>query len=469
MAALALPDTAQAASFDEVRKLAASDVKANDKFGSQVAVNGDTAIVGASGDDSGGISSGAAYVFERNEGGADNWGEVKKLTASDAQIGDRFGFSVAVSGDTAIVGAMFEASGGTNSGAAYVFERDEGGADNWGEVKKLTASDAQTGDQFGWSVAVSDDTVIVGARFGDTGGLAKGAAYVFHRNEGGADNWGEMKKLRASDAQKFDQFGASVSVSGDTTIIGASEEDAGGVDAGAAYVFQRNQGGPDNWGEVKKLTASDADASDRFGNSVAISDDTVVVGEQFGDAGGLPVGAAYVFYRNEGGADNWGEVKKLTTSDAQNHDRFGSSVAVSGDTTVVGADGEHTSGPSTGAAYVFRRNQGGPDNWGEVDKLTASDADEFDKFGISVAVSGDMPIVGADQEDARGVDAGAAYVFQEPTPPVGGISLDTNLRALPLETSQPSIPPWSIVAVTVAFLLALSGTAWYARRQHFDQ
>ncbi len=166
-----------------------------------------------------------------------NWDEVKKLLASDAQAGDFFGISVAVSGDTAVVGAFHEGAGGIRAGAAYVFVRDQGGADNWGQVKKLIASDAETGDYFGYKMAVSGDTAVVGATNEDAGGSRAGAAYVFQRNQGGADTWGEVKKLTASDAQADDRFGLSVAVSGDSAVVGAYFEDAGGGNAGAAYVF----------------------------------------------------------------------------------------------------------------------------------------------------------------------------------------------------------------------------------------
>ncbi len=165
--------------------------------------------------------------------------EVKKLTASDAQTFDSLGWSVAISGDTAIVGAYLESAGAPDTGAAYVFQRDQGGPGNWGEVTKLTASDAQAADWFGISVAVSGDTVVVGSYLEDAGGNTAGAAYVFQRDQGGADNWGEVTKLTASDAQAGDQFGESVAVSGDTAVVGAPLEDAGGSDAGAAYVFRR--------------------------------------------------------------------------------------------------------------------------------------------------------------------------------------------------------------------------------------
>ncbi len=280
--------------------------------------------------------------------------EVKKLTASDAEGADEFGNSAALSGDIAVVGAYYEDAGGTNAGAAYVFQRNAGGADNWGEVKKLTASDAEGADEFGNSVALSGDIAVVGALFEDDWGDRAGAAYVFQRNAGGADNWGEVKKLTASDAEAVDHFGASVALSGDIAVVGAHTEDTGGSDAGAAYVFQRNAGGADNWGEVKKLTASDAEAEDLFGASAAVSGDIAVVGAVTEDTGGNNAGAAYVFQRDAGGADNWGEVKKLTASDADEYEWFGASVAVSGDIAVVGAELEDAGGSSDrGAAYVF--------------------------------------------------------------------------------------------------------------------
>ena len=224
--------TAEAATFNEIKKLLASDAEDFDWFGGSVAVSGDTAVVGTL--VPGGGGAGAAYVFQRNEGGTDNWGELMKLTASDAQVNDKFGTRVAVSGDTAVVGAFGEDAGGSSAGAAYVFQRNEGGADNWGEVTKLTASDAQAEDWFGSSVTISGDTAVVGARYEDAGGTDAGAAYVFQRDQGGADNWGEVKKLTASDAQTFDWFGYSVAVSGDTAVVGAFGEDAGGSGAGAA-------------------------------------------------------------------------------------------------------------------------------------------------------------------------------------------------------------------------------------------
>ena len=195
-------------------------------------------------------------------------------------------------------------------------------------------------------------------------------------------------------------------------IVGANQEDAAGSDAGAAYVFVRSQGGADNWGEVKKLNASDAQADDFFGNSVSVSGDIAVVGGQGEDSGGSFAGAAYVFSRNLGGAENWGEVKKLVASDAAADDIFGITVAVDGDVAIVGADREDSGGTNTGAAYLFSRDEGGADNWGELIKLTASDAQDQDEFGNAVALNGDAAVVGASNVDnGGGFQAGAAYVF----------------------------------------------------------
>ena len=212
--------------------------------------------------------------------------EQAKLMASDAQSSDYFGYSVAVSGDTAVIGARYEDTGGSDAGAAYVFTRSGG---SWTQQAKLMASDAQSSDRFGGSVAVSGDTAVIGARLENTGGSGAGAAYVFTRTGG---SWTQQAKLMASDAQESDQFGYSVSVSGDTAVIGARSEDTGGSDAGAAYVFTRTGGA---WVEQAKLMASDAQAGDYFGYSVSVSGDTAVIGAYAEDTGGSTAGAAYIF------------------------------------------------------------------------------------------------------------------------------------------------------------------------------
>ncbi len=390
----------------------ASDAEDDDRFGRSVALDGDLAIVGANLEDGeGGSDRGAAYILDRDEGGTNNWGEVKKLTASDAANGDLFGNSVSISGGTTVVGAPYEDTGGTDSGAAYIFYRDRDGEDNWGQEAKLAASDAESGDLFGWSVAISSNFAVVGAPYEDSGGTDSGAAYVFFRNQNGENNWGQVAKLTASDAADGDQFGISVAISGDFVVVGANFGDGLEADSGAAYIFNRNQGGDDTWGQVTKLTASDGQSVDMFGYSVAIDGAYVVVGALGKSGGGIFRGAAYIYGRNQGGDDNWGEVMKLTSSDPGDFDYFGGSVAIDGNYIVVGAAGKWGDGIYRGAAYIYDRNRGGDDNWGEVMKLTASNPEDEAFFGNSVAISGNYAIVGAEEEDGAGTDHGVIYIF----------------------------------------------------------
>ena len=317
----------------------------------------------------------------------DPWIQQAKLLASDAASSDRFGVSVAISGDVVVIGAFGDDS---YSGSAYVFEREQGGG--WSFVAKLTALDAASYDGFGWSVAISGDTVVVGANGDDAN---TGSAYLFERNQGGSNNWGLVAKLTALDADIYDFFGKSVAISGDVVIVGADGNSDHGLYSGSAYLFERDQGGSNNWGQVKKLTALDAAGGDQFGESVAINGGVIVVGAYSNDAHGSGSGAAYLFERDQGGTNNWGQVKKLTPLDAASGDYFGKSVAISGDMVVVGADGNDDHGHRTGSAYLFERNQGGTNNWEQVKKLTALDADSNDLFGYSVAISGHTVVVGA--------------------------------------------------------------------------
>lgn len=392
------------------KKLTASDAAANDEFGQVVIINGDYAIVGAPYNDDGGSSSGSAYIFYRNQGGTDNWGQQAKLTASDAAAGDEFGTSVSISGDYTIVGAPNDDDGGKDSGSAYIFARNLGGADNWGQLKKLTSSDAAKGDQFGTSVSVSGAYAIVGAPDEDDNGNNSGSAYVFSQNQGGADNWGQVKKITASDGSNGDQFGTSVSSSGNDAIVGSQCGDSAGTNSGSAYLFSRDQGGSDNWGQVKKLSASDGANGDQFGFSVALSGNFAVVGALNDDDNGSNSGSAYIFSRNSGGPNNWGQTKKLTASDGANSDQFGTSVFVSGDYLIIGTPEDDDKGNGSGSAYIFFRNQGGSDNWGEAVKLTASDGAANDAFGCSVSISGDYALIGAYGDGDAGGDSGSAYL-----------------------------------------------------------
>jgi hypothetical protein len=400
----------------EEAELTATFPEAFDYFGNSVSIAGDTAVVGCHFDSNvGGTGAGSAFVFVRS---GTTWSQEAKLTAADGAANDSFGFSVAISGDTIVIGSPVDDNqGGIDAGSAYVFVR---GGRNWIQQAKLTASDGASSDFFGSSVSISGEAVLVGAYFDDhAGGTDAGSAYAFARS---GTAWSEEAKLTAGDAAAGDWLGFSVSISGETALVGAHLDDhAGGTDSGSAYVFVRTG---TTWNEEAKLTASDAAPVDAFGFSVSISCETSVVGAIWDDhAGTLGAGSAYVFVRKAG---SWSEQARLSASDAADLDQFGTSVSVAGETAVVGATrDDHAGGIDAGSAYVFAR---AGTSWSEELKLTVTDDDEGEHFGVSVLLSGDTVVVGANLDDhSEQFDAGSAKVFRlSPAPPVAYCTAGTS-------------------------------------------
>jgi hypothetical protein len=393
--------------FGEVKKLIAGDGAAYDEYGIAVSISGNALVVGAHWDDDNGNQSGSVYVYRFN---GSFWVEAAKLLAPDGEGADWFGHSVAISGDTVLVGAH----GNDVIGSAYIFARNQGGMNNWGFVKKITPSDVDNAGDFGFSVAIDGDTILVGAPLSYNGsGELSGSAHVFERDHGGADNWGEMKKIEPADGDLWDRFGYSVSISGNTIVAGARTDDDNGSNSGSAYIYERDRGGADNWGLVKKIIAGDGESYDEFGYSVSLSDSTIVVGASKDYYGGSNVGSAYIFERDQGGADNWGEMKKIIAGDPDIGDHFGYSVGISGDSVLIGAYLDDDSAYNSGSAYIFERDHGGIDNWGEVKKITPPGNDTWVEYGNSVAIDNSTIVVGAHQDNDTGDDAGAAYVYQD--------------------------------------------------------
>ncbi len=390
----------------ETQKLTASDGEYEDSFGISVSVEGDLAILGASGDD----GHGSAYVFERIGG---VWVETAKLTASDGVSGDAFGVSVSVSGNHAIVGAP---SDDYRHGSAYVFEQTGG---VWTQVAKLTDSDVEAQDRFGASVSVSGDYAFVGVP-SNTYDYKPGEVYVYERIGG---VWTQVIRLSASDGADLNHsslFGASVSVSGDQAIVGAFWDDGNGLNrSGSAYVFDRIGG---VWTETAKLTANDGATSDNFGYPVSISGDRAVVGAKGDDYGR---GSAYVFER-VGGV--WTQVSKLTASDGASGDQFGWSVSVSGDHVVVGTPADDN-GDSSGSAYLFERVGG---VWTEITKLLPSDGAGVYSFSHYVSISGPYVFATSPSDYEMGNRSGAAYVFEliSNQPPVADCGDDVTVEAV---------------------------------------
>ena len=372
------------------QKVIALDGATDDYFGYSVAIDGNTAVVGMPNDDIGAnTEQGSAYILVRS---GTTWIQQAKLTASDGATDDYFGHSVALSGDIALVGAYLDDVGANvDQGSAYIFVRS---GTTWSENAKLTASDGVTYDNFGGSVALSGDTALVGAYSDDVGASNdQGSAYAFVRIAGA---WAQQAKLTASDGAAGDHFGWSVALSSDTALVGAYSDDVGAnIDQGSAYVFVRSGA---TWSQQTQLTFSDGASNfDFFGRSVALSGDTALVGA---DGYNLQHGSAFVFVRN---GIAWSQQAVLNASDSVSWFRFGYSVALSGDVALVGV-------PDWNYAYVFVRNV---TTWSQQAKLIASDGAGGTRFGYSVALSGDTALVGAYFDDIGGnVNQGSAYFYQ---------------------------------------------------------
>ncbi|MDP8229031.1 MAG: FG-GAP repeat protein, partial [Candidatus Electryoneaceae bacterium] len=267
--------------------LTADDADAWDLFGISVSINGAYAIVGAYGNDDDGEQSGSAYIFVRN---GDEWSQQAKLTADDADAGDVFGNAVSISGNYAIVGAYQNDDNGDRSGSAYIFVRD---GEEWSQQAKLTADDAGADDRFGECVSISGDYAIIGAIFNDDDGENSGSTYIFVRD---GVEWSQQAKLTADDADAQDFFGMPVSISGEYAVIGAHHDGDNGENSGSAYIFIRER---DEWTQQCKLTADDAAEDDEFGISVSISDSYAAVGARYNDDDGDRSGSAYIFIRDE--------------------------------------------------------------------------------------------------------------------------------------------------------------------------
>jgi hypothetical protein len=479
--------------------LKAVNLDSNDFYGYSVAVSGDTMVVGtyaehsnqtsitnglgASSDNSA-TFAGAVYVYRLVNG---SWSQEAYIKAPNAESGDNFGISVAIHGDTLVVGAMSEDSSqssitngpgasadnsAVSAGAAYVFKRT---GSTWAEEAYLKASNAQAGDNFGMSVGISGDTIVVGAYLEDSNqtsvynatpgsidnsAINSGAAYIFKRT---GTTWVEEAYLKATNSEAGDNFGSSVAISDNTVVVGSRLEDSsqsyisnGTISsadnsfsgAGAAYVFKRTGS---TWTQEAYLKASNADVDDNFGASVAISGETIVVGAKLEDSNQTSItngtissldntangsGAAYVFRRT---GSIWIQEAYIKAPNAEAGDNFGMAVAISADTIIVGANKESSSqgsitngttgsldnsSASSGAIYAYKRTN---TSWTQEAYIKTSNSGANDNFGFSIAIDGDLVISGANLEDSgqnfissgstasadnSANNSGAAYIFR---------------------------------------------------------
>lgn len=332
----------------EEAKLLASDGDVDDWFGLDVAISGDVAVVGAYRNDDNGFLTGSAYVY-RYDPSSGTWPEETKLLASDLMDHDKFGDAVSVCDDLILIGAPGNDDNGSESGSAYLF-RYNPGSGTWTEEAKLLPSDGAADDVFGYSVAVSGDAALVGAVGDDDNGSYSGSAYVFRYNPAGG-SWTEETKILASDGVADDDFAWVVDLDDDVAVIGAFQDDDLGTDSGSAYIF-RDDPGSTAWIEEAKLNSSDGTTNDRFGMNVSVDNEIVVVGAEYDKDRGFNSGSAYVF-RYDTGSSAWKEVAKLLSSDGVAEDGFSSGVSVSDGNFIIGASKDDDLGRSSGAAYIF--------------------------------------------------------------------------------------------------------------------
>jgi hypothetical protein len=374
--------------FTEQSTLIASLPSIN--YGGRVALDGDTALVGSA-------EPGWVTVFDR-EPATDTWREVTQLSAE--------GFFFALSGNTALV----TRGGGA---AVYVFERNQGGANTWGQVAILTGYHPHVQIGSGGSVSIKGDTAVVGVPLSGPVTPSPGVAYVFERNRGGANAWGKVATLLPGigGSGLIDNFGGSVALDGDTILVGAvlPFRDTPGQPIGftsiAGYVFQRHHGGPNVWGQVKALPFTEPPHEDVVLPQVAIDGNTAVLGSvRLTGSGSLYTTGAHVFVRDQGGPNAWGRVATLIPVNAPVFSDF--NISVSGD--MVGVTSV-VSDQEPGIVHVYARNQGSSNGWGRIDKLVASEGDWT--HGVGLAMSGDTVLTG-DPTAKRLVDRnGAAFVF----------------------------------------------------------
>ena len=430
-ASLALPDSLFAQST-EIAQLVASDADSGDQFGHSVAVSGDSVVIGAPLDEAAGFYAGSAYVHIRD--GAD-WVEQAKLYGSTVSTSDRFGWAVDISGDLLVVSAIFGDGVSPVSGTVYAFKRS---GLVWNEIQVIAAPDGASSDWFGRSLALQGNTLVIGAPQDDDVGAESGSVYVYVFN---GSIWQPQAKLLASDGAAGDNFGQSVALSNDSIVVGSPFDNVNGSTSGSAYVFTRSGA---QWTQQAKLIPSDGSLFDSFGYAVDLSGDQVLVGAYRANLGmtSSEAGAGYVFSRSAG---TWSQVAKLVPATLAAGDDCGWSVAIEGEHAILSARKRNN---SQGSAFHFRNSGSG---WSEVQELVSSDGIAGDQFALSVDLDGERTVIGAYLFDGAGGSSGAAYLYDlfrldlVPNLPIAG-----QLLTFEVSGATPGAPSWMAVSLVGA-------------------
>lgn len=374
-------------------KITAEDGAAKDSFGAAVAISGDTVAVGAVFDDDLGEDSGSAYAFVRATDGS--WSQQSKLVPPKGQANDWFGSAIAISNDTLIVGAPNATENALATGVVHVFFRN---GTEWTHQATLTPASGAADDQFGYALAIDGDTIIVGAPGDDEVAMDAGAVYLFKRS---GSSWTEQTKLVPTPGGASGFFGAGVALSKTTALVGAWDDGSAKI---AGLVFAYISDGT-TWTLEATLVPTDPHPEDIFGYSLGLSNNTAIIGAKGADAKGTDSGAAYIFVRN---GSKWDQDQKLVPQDGAADDAFGYSVAIWNDLATVGAYWDDDRGDYSGSAYSFALTAG---NWTELDKHAPADGIAGQKFGCSVALDGDTTVAGAFGDIIDEKETGSAYVF----------------------------------------------------------
>ena len=440
MSTLMQPAASRALTAETEGLITPSDGTSAVGFGDALALDGDYLAIGTPYEDVGSLNDvGAVYLYRRDAQAPTGWTQIQKITAPTPLQQSFFGQALALQDDVLVIGAHYEhVATSAAYGAAYIYLRDQGGADSWGFVKRLEESGAGALAEFGVSLDLDGDLLAVGALGARS---HAGRAYLYSRSAG----WSKIKELPDTplvpgneDAIDGFQFGESVALEGDTLLVGAPRTTLQLGDplvvppisqAGAVFVFERNATGPGNWGQVQRLIAEKPSNNANFGNAIDVDTGRLIIGARFenlivnNQIQAYSQGAAYIFERDTGNPNSWGHIASLHAADAAAFDYYGSDVAILADQAWVGSPyGDGAGFTNQGAVYTYSRNQGGTDSWGSMPNIGASDGLPGDAFGIALAVSQAALVVGASSREES-----AAYIFEE----------DQNMADLPYHIYLP--------------------------------
>jgi len=375
-----------------LKELLASDSAPHDNYGIVVALSSDTAVIGAPFDSTRSFNAGSAYVYKHSNGA---WSLQQKLQANDGAPGDQYGWSIALQGNTLLIGARFDDDRGFNSGSIYAYTRID---NTWVERQKFSAPDGSVNDQYGFTISLDGDVAFIGAPLDDDNGFESGSVYIYHRIAG---LWSVEKKFTAHDGEPGDQFGWSVALSASSALIGARFDDDEAFNSGSAYLYNRTA---QTWHMKQKFTAIDAAVNDQFGWTVALDDNTAVIGARFNDDMGINSGSAYVYTLSD---KEWSLQQKLIASDGEPGNQYSWAIALDGDKLIIGAPFDNYEEAISGSSYVYSRSDNA---WREQQKLTANIEVLAARYGISVALEGDTTLIGACLEQHGGVLSESVHI-----------------------------------------------------------